>query len=134
MFSTIFQIVFFFFLYNTCFSFFFHLWIFFRMIGFFFSIDFHYLNFKLLKPWDKKVQKKKKKHIHPRKGILIVVMWWWYFGPVVVCLFLFCFKINCSVVLQATSYPRLDVENIGLLKANEQPMENWMWPQWLQLN
>lgn len=46
------------------------------MIGFFFSIDFHYLNFKLLKPWDKKVQKKKKKkHIHPRKGILIVVMW-----------------------------------------------------------
>lgn len=30
------------------------------MIGFFFSIDFHYLNFKLLKPWDKKVQKKKK--------------------------------------------------------------------------
>lgn len=39
------------------------------MIGFFFSIDFHYLNFKLLKPWDKKVQKKKKKSTYIQERV-----------------------------------------------------------------
>lgn len=50
------------------------------MIGFFFSIDFHYLNFKLLKPWDKKVQKKKKKAHTSKKGYfdsgdVVMVLW-----------------------------------------------------------
>lgn len=49
------------------------------MIGFFFSIDFHYLNFKLLKPWDKKVQKKKKAHTSKKgyfdSGDVVMVLW-----------------------------------------------------------
>lgn len=40
------------------------------MVGFFFSIDFHYLDFKLLKPWDEKFRKKQKnKKKTPKKRV-----------------------------------------------------------------
>lgn len=89
------------------------------MVGFFFSTDFRYLNFKILKQKDKKFRKKN----NPGKGLGFFV-----------CLCLGFFKDRLQDCTSGNFTSKAEYTKPTLLKVNKQPMENWMWPQWLQLN